>query len=206
MRRRKGISAALLAAAFAAGPVQAQVPLSDLTFVPACTQVTGDVDVVTAALGKAGWTVASKLSDVMVEDIAWANSTYYFGGDTGGAFLERVLDMQRKAARGLERKADIPRSRTRFLTRGDETLVLALRTSVLGAIELECRVTAKTDSMAALRAALGDTGAYPAYAPLDELAVGDGRITITLLNAARLEGFDAPDAIIFTRATQAPKG
>ncbi|MDQ2094712.1 hypothetical protein [Rhodalgimonas zhirmunskyi] len=206
MRRRKGISAALLAAAFAAGPVQAQVPLSDLTFVPACTQVTGDVDVVTAALGKAGWKVASKLSDAMVEDIAWANSAYYFGGDTGGASLAQVLDIQRKSARGLARKADIPRSRTRVLTRGDDTLVLALRTSVLGEIELECRVTAKTDSMAALRGALGETGAYPAYAPLDDIAVNDGKITITLLNAARLAGFDAPDAIIFTRATQGTKG
>lgn len=202
MMGRRVVLALATVAALVAAPLRAEGPLSDLSFIPACLMVSDDIDSITAALAQAGWEVRAELTDAMVEDIAWINSTFYFSGDTGGETLGNVLELQRKAARGMARKVDTPQSKTRFLTHEGETLVLAVNTDHAGATSVACRVAAEPSTMAGLRASLGGSGADPAYMPLKTLHQGKARIDITLLNADRLAGYDAPDAIVFTHAAQ----
>ncbi|MCM2563450.1 hypothetical protein M8756_15020 [Lutimaribacter sp. EGI FJ00015] len=199
VRNGTGVCALVLGLVPAAG--RAEIPLQQLDFLSACT---GDADIDRAErdLQALGWSTVNDPNDALIEDIAWINAAVYFAGDTGGETLERVMELQRKAAANLVRRKDLPRSRHRFLTRDGETLVLFWRGYDPVNDILECRAALDPATMSGIRAARPDTGTLPAYSPMPPISVDGARVEITLLNTPALTAHDAPDAIIHTYATQ----
>jgi hypothetical protein len=185
------------------GPLaaHADIPLRQLTFLSACTGAV-DIDRAVRDLRSDGWTLIERARADIIEDIAWINSTVYFAGDTGGETLENVMNMQRKSAANLIDRADIAKSKHRFLSRGDETMVVYWRGFNPRREVLECRAALDSATMSEIRAARPSTGAIEAYSPVRPVYLDGARVEITLLNTGALSGQPAPDAIIHTYATQ----
>ena len=196
----RGLASCVLALGLVPGVALAEIPLRQLGFLAACTGA-ADIDRAVGELQALGWSLSERASDAMIEDLAWINAAVYFAGDTGGETLERVMELQRKAAANLVRREDIPNSKHRFLTRDGETLVLYWRGFDPVRDVLECRAALDPQTMADIRAARPGTGTLPAYSPIRPIYIDGARVEITLLNTPALNDYATPDAIIHTYAT-----
>ncbi len=202
MRRFRWLLAACLLLALPLGQAtaRADVPLRQLGFLSACSGA-ADIDRAVDALRADGWALIEQAGAAVIEDIAWINAAVYFAGDTGGETLDHVMRLQRKSAANLVQRADIPKSKHRFLARGGETMVIYWRGFDPRREVLECRAALDADTMSDIRASRPVTGALDAYIPLLPVYVDGARVEITLLNTATLAEQSPPDAIIHTYVT-----
>jgi len=143
--------------------------------VNACLVPAYDMEDVTAVLSDEGWAPipTGEPAAVVIEQLIWPQTVYYFTSDTGGQALNSVLDLQRKTVRGFVRKKDIPQSKTRILTRqvaGElETVVVSWRQAVPRTIQISCRFAVSAATLP------GSTQAE--FEPQPQTDLSDGAIT-----------------------------
>lgn len=87
--------------------------------IDACHTPAAQVEEIVKGLSSDGWMLlpAGKMPTDVVELLIWPQIVFYTTGDTGGAELASLADIQRKTVAGFARKKDIPQSKTRILTR-----------------------------------------------------------------------------------------
>lgn len=87
--------------------------------ITACHTPNGQIDDTVTALAQDGWTQlpAGEMPADIADLLIWPQIVFYTTGDTGGADLTSLADIQRKSVAGFARKKDIPQSKTRILIR-----------------------------------------------------------------------------------------
>ncbi|PTX57176.1 hypothetical protein C8N43_1842 [Litoreibacter ponti] len=186
--------------ALSALPAQAMTLTEMSASIEAC-HTPAPIEETVAALGQEGWiAVDGPLGPEIIELLIWPQVAFYATGDTGGAQIRAIVDLQRKTVAGFARKADIPQSKTRILTRqigADREAVLVFWLQPDPATtNIICRFALSPHSMIAHTA--GDFGP-----PSVAQTTPTQRFSITPMNAASLAAkIDAPVTVSGTLETQ----
>ena len=152
-----------------------------------CLVQTNEIDTLAAALGAEGWRELDPVPDDAIRSLAWTSVVYYFNGDSGGEQLRMIYDLQLGTARGLARKKDIATSKSRFLSRGDDTAIIIRRKPTAKITEIDCRFAAGIAATRDVRRAADDFepdgSGFDALAPISPLQDGtSNQITVVLLD------------------------
>ncbi|MEM6579568.1 MAG: hypothetical protein AAF678_13850 [Pseudomonadota bacterium] len=162
-----------------------------------CLEPVDGLETLVSQMRKLEWTPVIDPDDLLVEDLAWIHSVVYLGSDTGGASLDSILEIQRKAANGLLRKKDIPQSKSRFFRREradtSDSLMIAWREPSANVLEVECRLSLRTET----NWTSTDDIAEP-YQRGQRMRVGPASVDIMLFDPARLPDHSPPSAVIHT--------
>jgi hypothetical protein len=169
---------------------QADSRLSSLTGL--CLTPAAKMETLVSGLEAQGWSISDPASEGLIDAMAWNLSVRYLAGDSGGETLASIYDLQLRTARGFAAKKDIPGSMARFLTQGENAMMVLWRTdNTTNLTEIECRVSAGAVLMQDVRQNAGipsDTG--PDFTALDRIDRWDDGtqryVDIVLLNRAAL--------------------
>lgn len=165
-----------------------------------CADAKAPLGQIEERLAQSGWTVIKTPNQEVIEDIAWMNATFYFAGDSGGAALENVLELQRKSALGLFRKVDIPASQTRiaYHSTNGNTLVIMRRMVPPETVTLECRLAVHEYDHQAFHA--HPNPQQVVFIPLGEDNFQGTRQMTTLIAAPSDHPNPPPSSVIFSYA------
>ncbi|MEM1152427.1 MAG: hypothetical protein AAGI03_18120 [Pseudomonadota bacterium] len=162
-----------------------------------CLAPEGQLEQLVSDLQSEGWQLVQTPEDDLIDELAWIQSWYYLSGDTGGTSLDNILEIQRKAARGLLRKKDIPQSKSRFFQRRDgttsETLMVAWREPFPQVLQIDCRASVRYDAREFQMIIEGETFYRPGRIPY-----GNATMDILFFNDARLPDHKPPAYVIHT--------
>ncbi|MEM6482127.1 MAG: hypothetical protein AAF681_09795 [Pseudomonadota bacterium] len=162
-----------------------------------CLEPSEGLGTLTSEMQRLDWTPILNPDERLLEDLAWIHTVFYLGADTGGASLENILDIQRKAAGGLLRKKDIPQSKSRFFTRenGEErdSLMIAWREPRADVLEVECRLSIRSDASSIPRPEMTTS-----FQKGNRLQVGAATVDVMLFDRSRLPDHTPPVAVIHT--------
>lgn len=173
----------IVALLLAALPAQAETLTGMSDSIVACRSP-APIEGTVAALADAGWApVDGPLSPEITELLIWPQVAVYATGDTGGEELRSIVTLQRKTVAGFARKADIPQSKTRILTRPvggarEAVLVFWLQPDP-ATVNIICRFALSSRSLSGYSGA--DFG-VPTVAP----TAPSQQFTVTPMNAASL--------------------
>ena len=190
-----------------ASPVHAQSNDGVLASAAQCLERHDEIDAVLDGLQDEGWIVSTPVTDDVVNALAWNLIARYFAGDSGGASLQDIYDLQQTTMRAYVNKQDIPASKSRVLTRDTDAVHVLWRKNIAKVIEIECRFVVDAPRMQDIRADAGfasDAGQDFVALPDTNNSQGHAQniIQITLLNRKALAqqiGQPVPvDAIIHT--------
>jgi hypothetical protein len=180
-------AAILSVASLTAGNVVAQGKGDILASAKLCLVQTNDIDTIAEALRAEGWRKLDPVPNEAIRSLAWTSVVYYFNGDSGGEQLRTIYDLQLGTARGLARKKDIATSKSRFLSRGEDTAIVIWRKPTEKITEVDCRFAAGSDATRDVRQTASDlvpdASGFDALAPISPLQDGTAnQITIVLLD------------------------
>ncbi|MCP5086221.1 MAG: hypothetical protein GY952_05380 [Rhodobacteraceae bacterium] len=125
------------------GTAVAQSGLNGLPLAQHCLEPSGSIEKILDWLEWEGWQVVSNPNQTSMIQLAWAGMPRYFSGDSGGATLESVFEIKKKAAAGLLRKKQLPTNQTRIMVRDpdgvhQETLIVMWRQPTPTKTEVQC--------------------------------------------------------------------
>lgn len=191
---RSAVAASVLAVmAVSSAAMAAEQPLE---FKETCLQYSDDIDAIVDTLTQAGWQ-QTDAPDLLVEGLTWIGTTEYFASDSGGETLEAIYALKAKTAKALLRKMDIPQSKGRFLTRGDDVLYLMWRQPTSSMTEVACHAALSEASAQSLVAGLSAADLTD-FTQLPTEISENGRVSVSLLNAETLSPFTPPRAVLKT--------
>lgn len=170
-----------------------------LEFAQVCLRYEADIDTITDTLAESGWEQTAE-TDTLIEGLTWIGTTEYFASDSGGERLETILALKAKTAAALLRKKDIPQSKGRFLTRGEDVLYVMWRQPSASVTEIACHAALSAQSTQQLLAHV-DASDFPDFKQLPTEITENGRVSISLLNTETLSPLTPPSAVLKTYHT-----
>ena len=156
-----------------------------------CLTPAADLDAALRPLTEAGWTALpdGTLPGEVAGRLVWLYVADYTTGDSGGETLATILALQERTVKALAVKRDIPGSKTRILTSGEDAMILMWRAPAPATVELDCRV------------ALSGGAAGPGFRVEPARRVPHGHVYTTHVDAEALSaqtGLPVPGTLIDT--------